>query len=137
MPAPLVPELYVSDLQRSLSFYCDLLEFDLVYDRPEEKFAYLERGGAEIMLEEPVGRVWLAAALESPFGRGVSLQIAVNDAHSLHDRCIGAQAHIFLPLETRTYRRMDEQIAMQQFVVQDPDGYLLRFAQRIEPHLGG
>ena len=131
MPAPLVPELYVSDLRRSLRFYCDLLGFDVVYDRPEEKFAYLDRGGAQIMIEEPAGRVWLAGTLEPPFGRGVSLQIEVDDVESLHNRCLDGQAQVFLPLEVKTYRRAEDQIVVRQFIVHDPDGYLLRFAQRI------
>ena len=70
MAAVLVPELYVSDLARSLAFYCGALGFRMVYERSEERFAYIERNGAEFMLEEPVGRTWLAGPLEAPFGRG-------------------------------------------------------------------
>jgi len=52
MAAALVPELYVRDLPRSLSFYCDALGFRIVYQRAEERFAYIERAGAELMLEK-------------------------------------------------------------------------------------
>ncbi|MGB2177889.1 MAG: VOC family protein, partial [Hyphomonas sp.] len=48
MAAALVPELYVSDLERSLDFYCGALGFSIVYQRPAERFAYIERGGAEL-----------------------------------------------------------------------------------------
>ena len=32
-----------------------------------------------------------------------------------------------MPLEERWYRREDEELGNRQFVVADPDGYLLRF----------
>ena len=68
--AALVPELYVRSLPESLSFYCDVLGFEIKFERPEECFAYLRRGGAELMLEEPIGRVWLAGPLEPPMAAG-------------------------------------------------------------------
>jgi catechol 2,3-dioxygenase-like lactoylglutathione lyase family enzyme len=49
----LVPELVCSDLARSLDFYVGVLGFAVVYERTEERFAYLEREGAELMLEQP------------------------------------------------------------------------------------
>jgi catechol 2,3-dioxygenase-like lactoylglutathione lyase family enzyme len=37
MPSPaLVPELYVSEIGRSLHFYTGVLGFAVLYDRPEE-----------------------------------------------------------------------------------------------------
>ena len=129
MAAALVPELYVRDLDRSLAFYCETLGFNIVYQRPEERFAYLEREAAELMLEEPVGRVWLAAPLEVPYGRGINLQIAVADATALRDAALAAGAPLICDLEERTYLRDDEPIRVRQCVVQDPDGYLLRFSE--------
>jgi catechol 2,3-dioxygenase-like lactoylglutathione lyase family enzyme len=38
---PIVPELDVADLARSLSFYVDVLGFGVRIERPEEQFAYL------------------------------------------------------------------------------------------------
>lgn len=37
----LVPELSVSDFERSLKFYCQVLGFEVEYERPEDSFAYL------------------------------------------------------------------------------------------------
>ena len=49
--AKLVSELLVEDLQESLYFWREALGFEIAYQRPEEKFAYLERPeGAQIML---------------------------------------------------------------------------------------
>ena len=92
MTAALVPEFYVSDLARSLDFYCGMLGFRIVYQRSEERFAYIERNGAELMLEEPVGRIWLAGPLEPPYGRGVNFQIEVENATALRDAALAAGA---------------------------------------------
>jgi catechol 2,3-dioxygenase-like lactoylglutathione lyase family enzyme len=125
----LVPELDVSDLDVSLAFYRDGLGFQIRYARPEERFVFLERDGAELMLEEAAGpgRRFHAAPLERPFGRGMNLQIRVADATALLARARTAGAEVVIDLETRWYRREDEEVGNRQFVVADPDGYLLRF----------
>lgn len=132
MAHALIPELYVSNLEISLDFYCGLLGFELAYDRPKERFAFLKRGAVSLMLEEPIGRTWLAGPLEPPFGRGMNLQIMIDDVRTLYAACARADASIFLPLETKAYQRRNDTVSQTQFVVQDPDGYLIRLAQ-IEP----
>lgn len=127
--SPLTPELYVSDLNASLDFYCGLLGFEVEYERLEERFACLKRGGVSLILEEPIGRTWLAGPLEPPFGRGLNLQIMVEDVRALYAACEGTGANIFLPLETKAYQRRDDTVSQTQFVVQDPDCYLIRLAQ--------
>ncbi|WP_342236031.1 bleomycin resistance protein [Inquilinus sp. OTU3971] len=126
-----MPELYVSDIDRSLRFYTELLGFAVLYDRPEERFAYLDRDGAALMLDQPAdpGRLWLAGPLEPPYGRGVNLQIEVADVDTLNAAVLGVGTLIERPLEERWYRRGNTQVGQRQFVVQDPDGYLLRFCQ--------
>lgn len=125
----IVPELYVSDFQRSLPFYVEVLGFTVRYSRSEERFAYLDLDGAELMIEQTPdpSRTFVAAALEYPLGRGMNLQIEVADANVLYQRLLAANCPIFLPLEERWYRRGDEEEGNRQFVVLDPDGYLLRF----------
>ena len=124
----LVPELACSDIERSLAFYTQVLGFDIVYARPEESFAYLDRGGAQLMLDQiGVGRTWAAGSLEQPFGRGINLQIEVPDVDALYAAVRSAAAIIFLPIEDTWYRREDVLVGNRQFIVQDPDGYLLRF----------
>ena len=57
----------VEDLQESLYFWREALGFDIAYQRPEEKFAYLERpDGAQIMLCERSGS-WEPAHMEKPY----------------------------------------------------------------------
>lgn len=129
MPASrpaLVPELYVSDLQRSLGFYRDVFGFTVAYERPDERFAFLEYGRAQLMLQEPVGRVFLAGPLDHPYGRGVHFQIEVDDVTALVERVRAAGIALTLDLEERWYRRDEVELGNRQFVVADPDGYLLR-----------
>ncbi len=126
---PVVPELDVADLARSVSFYVDVLGFSVRIERPEERFAYLTRGPVHLMLEQAdgPGRRFRTAPLEYPFGRGMNLQIEVPDVDHLHAQALRAGAAIYIPLEERWYRRGDEEAGHRQFVVIDPDGYLLRF----------
>lgn len=125
----LVPELICADFARSLAFYTELLGFAVRYARPEERFAYLEREGAELMIEQSVGRAFLAAPLEQPYGRGVNFQIEVGDVVALYARVGEAGCALYLPLEEKWYRRGDDEVGNRQFIVPDPDGYLLRFFQ--------
>ena len=129
MTARLIPELEVEDLDRSLTFYTGVIGFTVLYARPEERFAFLELEGANLMLEEAAGpgRRFPTAPLEHPFGRGVNFQIQVADVDALHARVLAAQSQVILPMEERWYRRNDHEVGNRQFVVADLDGYLLRF----------
>ena len=67
--AKLVPELLVSDFTASLDFYVRLIGFTVRYDRPAEKFAYLDFDGAEIMIEQETD-FWLTAKREKALRPG-------------------------------------------------------------------
>ena len=126
---PLVPELYVSDFERSLAFYRDMLDFQIMYMRAEERFAFLEREGAQLMIEQSTDpeRIWVVGELAQPYGRGINLQIRVSDVDGLHRSLAAAGIAFFVALEDKWYRRDDHLLGNRQFVIQDPDGYLLRF----------
>jgi catechol 2,3-dioxygenase-like lactoylglutathione lyase family enzyme len=124
----LVPELLVKDLATSLAFWRDLCGFAVAYDRPEEGFAYLTRGDAHVMLEqEGVGRNWLTGPLDRPLGRGINFQLAVDELEPILARLRAANHALFLEPETKWYRVGAEETGVRQFLVTDPDGYLLRF----------
>jgi catechol 2,3-dioxygenase-like lactoylglutathione lyase family enzyme len=135
--AKLVPELMCSDFEVSLRFYVEVLGFAVVYARAEDRFGMLEREGARIMIEQPVGRAWVTSALVQPFGRGVNFEIECSDVDGLYGRVRAAGATVFLEIEEKWYRRdaartmsaPSAEVGNRQFIVQDPDGYLLRFAQ--------
>ena len=136
----LTPEIDVVDLATSLRFYVGVLEFRVLFERPAERFAYLERPGAELMIEEAAGpgRRFRTAPLEAPFGRGVNFQMRVTDVDAMLMRAVAAGAEIVLPMEDRWYHvdvvlpggRWQHvgptEAGNRQFVVADPDGYLWR-----------
>ncbi|MEP1932275.1 MAG: VOC family protein [Roseibium sp.] len=130
MSNALIPEFSVSDWQQSKAFCCDVLGFELVYERPEEGFAYLKLGEAVLMIDQiGLGRTFenRHSPTSIPFGKGLNVQIRVEDTDpllvSLKDHAIA----LYLPLEERWYRKDDVEVGNRQFVVADPDGYLLRF----------
>ena len=123
---PLIPEFKVLDIERSARFYTEVLGFRVVYDRPEDGFAYIERDGAEMMLEQADGLADVAALLEPPLGRGMHLQIEVSAIAPLYARCQEAGA-VHRELYEKWYRAYDVLLGNHQFWVSDPDAYLLRF----------
>ena len=128
----LTPELGVTDLARSLRFYRDILGFTVLYDRPDEGFAYLRYEGVELMLDQiGLGRTWETGPLELPLGRGMNLQCKVSSLDLLVDRLSAAGTALYLPVETKIYRVSDCDVTQRQFCVQDPDGYLLRFCEDV------
>ena len=126
---PLVPELLCRDVAASLAFYCGTLGFATLYGRDDPPFAYLEREGAQLMLDslEPDG--WLTGAMEPPFGRGINLQIEASDLAALEGALEAAGHALFRAAEEAWYAGTDRLYGQRQLLVQDPDGYLLRFCQ--------
>ncbi|HSW77086.1 MAG TPA: VOC family protein [Candidatus Saccharimonadales bacterium] len=130
----LTPELYCSNIQLSIAFYTKILGFNIQYQREDEGFVMLERQGSRIMLEEirnDSRRVWLNAPLEKPFGRGINFEIKTSHVDLLYDHVQKSAAVIFLPIEEKWYRANNVELGNRQFIVQDPDGYMLRFAENI------
>ena len=129
--ARLVSELLVRDFDKSLTFWRDVLGFDIAYQRPEERFAYLERKeGAQIMLCRRNGR-WETAPLDTPYGRGVMFQVYVDDFDDVLARISAAKWPVYDgPREV--WRRVgDREAGQREVFVLDPDGYLVMMAQDI------
>jgi catechol 2,3-dioxygenase-like lactoylglutathione lyase family enzyme len=134
----LVPELLVADIATSLRFWRDLLGFSVLYDRPEEGFAYLDLDGVQFMLEQrnENARQWWTGALEPPLGRGINFQIEVVSIGPILSRLEQAHWPLFMAREEKWYRAGAIERGQLQFLVQDPDGYLLRLIEPIgqRPH---
>ncbi|WP_137154878.1 VOC family protein [Rhizobium sp. FKL33] len=130
MSAALVPEFAVSDWRRSKVFYCDVLGFACLYERPEEGFCYLALGAAELMIDQiGQGRTFDDghAPQTYPFGKGLNVQIQVA---SIANMLASIERHgltLYLQPEEKWYRVDDMETGNRQFVIADPDGYLLRF----------
>ncbi|WBU64426.1 bleomycin resistance protein [Paracoccus aerodenitrificans] len=134
MPTPLVPELNVTDFDVSHRFYCELLGWQVLYDRPEDGFAMLELGGAKLMIDAlRIGRNFDATLTpdDRPFGRGMNLEIELPDIQPPLDALSAAGYPLHLAPEEKWYRAGAEELGQRQFIVADPDGYLLRFCQSL------
>jgi catechol 2,3-dioxygenase-like lactoylglutathione lyase family enzyme len=128
----LVPELLVTDIDASLRFWCGLCGFSIAFERLYEGFAYLDRDGAQVMLEERGrNRNWITGALDAPYGRGMNFEIRVASVDPILQSLTEAGWALFMRVEEKWYRVRDNETGVRQFLVQDPDGYLLRFSQRI------
>jgi uncharacterized glyoxalase superfamily protein PhnB len=130
----LIPELLCANAKASIAFYKDVLGFKILYQREENGFAMMERQGAQIMLDQlrPGSlRSWIVGPLEAPFGRGINFDISTDDVDALYARVQAVGVKIFLPIEDTWYRADDIYLGLRQFIVQDPDGYLLRFSKEI------
>lgn len=125
----LVPELIVSDFDKSLHFYVSVLGFLVKYRRADPSFAYLEFEGSQIMIEEQQGDSWVVGSLSHPFGRGMNLQIECADVEEMRRRIASAETEVYRELEDAWYRAGSVLHGQRQFLVADPDGYLLRFCQ--------
>ncbi len=129
--ACLVPELLVTDIRVSLHFWRDLCGFSIAFERLHEGFAYLDLEGAQIMLEERGrNRNWITGPLDVPFGRGINFQIAVRRVDPVLMALAACNWPLFMEPEEKWYKTGDVETGVRQFLVKDPDGYLIRFSQR-------
>lgn len=78
------------------------------------------------MFEEENGH-WKTGPLEYPYGRGINFEMTVSDVEGLYRRVLDAGIEQFRELKTSCYRSGEEDIVQKEFLIQDPDGYLLRF----------
>ena len=130
----LVPELLVSNFQQSRRFYVEILGFRVEYDREQPPFAFLSFGESQLMLEQDYPEqspAWRVEPIEFPRGRGLNLSIRCSDAHALAERLKAAEVPLRLAPEDRWYRCGALTLGERHFLVQDPDGYLLRFEQAL------
>lgn len=125
----LVPELIVNDLGQSRLFWIDYLGFQLSYERPEEHFVYLDLHGVQFMLEQAQADQWITAPLVTPLGRGINFQIEVPALAPILARLKQVDWPLFAEVEERWYRAGQIEHGQRQFLLQDPDGYLLRLVE--------
>ncbi|QDY70061.1 bleomycin resistance protein [Qingshengfaniella alkalisoli] len=129
----IVPEFAIRDFGKSLTFYQEVLGFSVRYSRRDEGFAFLEFGSAALMIDQiGLGRTFQPELLdEFPLGRGLNLQITVGQIDPILDRLESRGVDLFLPVEERWYRFGTYETGQRQFMVADPDGYLLRFCEKL------
>ena len=125
----IIPELSVSDLEKSLAFY-KALGFKIEYERPENKFVFLSMGEIQFMIQEiSDDDKWDVAPLSYPFGNGISFQLEVDNVESIYNSLKENNYKIAFDIEENWYRQDNKLLGNKEFLVQDPDGYLLRFSE--------
>lgn len=132
----LVPELSVANLERSRHFYVSVLGFEIKFERPENRFLYLSFHGVDLMIEEDrpregISALWIVEPIDYPRGRGLNLSIDCPDVAVLVRRLHDAGIPLRKPVEDNWYRNNEILHGERNFLVQDPDGYLLRFAEKL------
>ena len=121
----LIPELSVTNIEISKEFYMKL-GFKVLYERKEDKFAFLELEGNQIMIEQ-INDNWNTGALEYPFGRGINISISIDNVNDFYNKLINNNVKMYKNLMINKYRVDDYEYEDIEFLIQDPDGYLLRF----------
>lgn len=129
----LIPEFDVFNLDETLHFYVDILGFKVEYDRKNEKFAYLSFEKAQIMIQEIDGgnNKWQTGKLEYPLGRGINFEIDVESIDGIYNKLKSENYEIFVDIEEHWYRKEDILLGNREFLVKDPNGYLLRFSEEL------
>ena len=124
----LIPELSVSNFEKNLKFYTEIIGFKVEYKRDESKFAMISFQGSQIMIEE-INNNWSTSKLEYPFGRGINFQIAVDKIQPILDNLEKNNYPTFVEPKENWYRQNNQLLGNKEFLLKDPDGYLLRFAE--------
>ena len=125
------PNLIVADMDRSLAFYRDVLGFTVVATVPDAApfvFAWMQRGDVSVFLNAREG-VDLPELAARPIGGTATIFITV-EADSVDAgvdamfREVDGRARVVMPLKDQFY-------GMREFGIEDPDCYVIFFAQRI------
>jgi catechol 2,3-dioxygenase-like lactoylglutathione lyase family enzyme len=124
------PEFFVRDIDASMRFYIDGLGFRFV--RRSDDFAVVAHGTALFLLAMPsaVPGEHAAAAVEpwlasGPRGVGVNVLVMVDDVDAMYARVREFGAPIFWEIGDRYY-------GLRDFIVTDPDGYMLRLGAPVK-----
>jgi lactoylglutathione lyase len=123
----ITPNLLVSSVERSLAFYVDTLGFErgmTVPDASPFAFASVTSGPVEIFFNDAAGAVKEYPAFAGkPIGCTGTLFVELQGVDALHDR-IKAAVTVVMSIETKFY-------GMREFAIEDPDGYVITFAERV------
>jgi len=124
----LTPNLLVANVERSLAFYVDVLGFERGMTVPEQSpfvFASVTSGAVEIFLNDAATAAKEYPAFGGkPLGATGTMYIEVDGVDALHDR-VRSRVKVAMPMATQFY-------GMREFGIEDPDGYVITFAQRVE-----
>ena len=123
----LTPNLIVDSVERSLAFYENVLGFTRGFTVPEASpfvFGSVVCGSIEVFFNEKTTAVKEYPAFGGkPVGLTGTMFIEMTGVDAWHER-LKSQAKIVMPLVTQFY-------GMKEFAFEDPDGYVITFAERV------
>jgi uncharacterized glyoxalase superfamily protein PhnB len=123
----LTPNLLVSNVERSLAFYVDMLGFERGMTVPDASplvFASVVSGSVEVFFNDAATAVKEYPGFGGkPLGATGTLFIEVEGVDALHDR-LKSTVKIVMPIVTQFY-------GMREFAFEDPDGYVITLAERV------
>jgi catechol 2,3-dioxygenase-like lactoylglutathione lyase family enzyme len=125
----LLPELYISDFDKSVHFYRDILGFIVEYTRDDPKFAFLSYGKSQLMIQELRPGENEKEKLEYPYGRGINFQIETKSVRKIIDSLEKNKYPLKRGIKDSWYKGKDVSYGCREILVQDPDGYLLCFSE--------
>lgn len=127
------PNLIVANVERSMAFYRDVLGFSVSATVPEGAgpyvFAWMQRDGVAVFLNSHDSVEEHADLASRPIGGTATLFIVLeaDDLQSGVDAMLASvagRAKVMMPMKDQFY-------GMREFGIEDPDGYVIFFAQRI------
>lgn len=124
-----IPEFSVTNLENSLKFY-KTIGFKIEYERPENKFVFISLGEIQFMLQEiSENDKWEIVPPTYPYGNGINFQLEVENVSEIYNNLKQNNYKIAYEIEENWYRQENQLLGNKEFLVQDPDGYLLRFSE--------
>lgn len=108
----IAPELPVSNLQASLTYYEQKLGFRVAMELPERDYAIVERDDIAVHLFQD----------DTHGHSSVGLHIFTNDLDALHDELLHRGASVTQPIERKPWGNRD-------FRVEDNSGNVIKFTE--------
>lgn len=122
----MIPELSVFDINLTKKFYSEL-GFKIEYERVEDKFVFMSFQDSQFMFEQIHDDGWNIGELVYPLGRGINFSIAVDDIEELYQLVNNLNIELYRELTINIYQVNEIEEMQIEFLIQDPNGYLLRF----------
>jgi predicted enzyme related to lactoylglutathione lyase len=112
------PQLLVTNLEHSITFYIQMLGFELEF-RYEDFYAGIIKDGCSIHLKR--GHFSMDERKSKRENNDLDVVFSVDEVDALYEECVKKGIDIIQPLSNRPYGR--------EFYIADPDGYIFAFLE--------
>jgi predicted enzyme related to lactoylglutathione lyase len=112
------PQLLVTDLDNSINFYIEKLNFELEF-RYEDFYAGIVKDGCSIHLKS--GKPSLEERTNKRENNDLDIVFSIDNVETLYEQFLKKSIYIVQPLCDRPYGK--------EFYIADPDGYIFAFLE--------